>query len=503
MLASDVNLMLERLEKAVHSGNITEVVPEDLEAEAHNTLWEETDPTQLTLLKLLPSVPATNIEHKFSKVTSYGHTRNTGFFNERALPPESNFRATRVTINIKLMGEIGPTFLLAALEKTQKALGTSGAQNIERVALRRNVLEKKNRNLYFSDDRTTNNTLRFKGLLQQIEEGTDGTVGTSPFGSHVIDMEGDPLTVDTIRERVAKGILLFGRFTSLIMDPLARADLESSMDAAHRLNLPIAASPLLIGQNVGGIQTQGGTTYFETDNTLSSIYSRPQYSADIADGAPATRPTVTATAQADNSTTDTTDSKWDAASAGQIFYVVTEVVNEMEGLGTRYPAVVTNYVAVAAGQEVELSITPGNPLADSFKVYRGDDTDGALTGAWFIFEVANDGGGAAVTVFDNNTWRPNTTCAFGLNIVSRSERAIHAGVLGSYQAAAANSASFLKDNDMPGRNTVAVAELGPSMGIMALASVLAQVDRPLLYSACAPEVRNPFQNVVFKNIGRR
>lgn len=505
MLASDVNLMLERLEKAVHSGNITEVVPEDLEAEAHNTLWEETDPTELTLLKLLPSVPAYNIEHKFSKVTSYGHSRNSGFFSERSLPPETNFRASRVTVDIKLMGEIGPTFLLAALERTQRALGTSGAQNIERVALRRNVLKKKNVNLYFSDDRVTNNTLRFKGLLQQIEEGTDGTVGTaSPFGTHVIDMEGDPLTVDTIRERVAKGIQLFGRFTSLIMDPLARADLEASMDAAHRLNLPIAANPLLIGQNIGGIQTQGGTTYFETDNSLSTIYSRPQYSTDVADGAPSTRPTVVVTAQADNSSGDTVDSLFDAASAGNLFWVVTELVGELEGLGTRYPASTASFVAVAAGQEAKLVITPGNPLADSFKVYRGNEDDGAeATDAWFIFEVANDGGGAAVTVYDNNEWRPNTSCAFGLNIVSRSERAIHSGQIGSYAAAAANSAQFLKNNDVPGRNTVAVAELGPSMGIMALASVLAQVDRPLIYSACAPEIRNPYQNVVFKNIGRR
>lgn len=504
MTQSDVNLMLERLEKAVHSGNITEVVPEDLEAEAHNTLWEETDPTELTALKLIPSVSATQIEHKFSKVVSYGHSRNTGFFSERALPPESNFRAERVTVDIKLMGEIGPTFLLAALEKTQKALGTSGAQNIERVALRRNVLGKKNRNLYFSDTRVTNNSLRFKGLLQQIEEGTDGTEGTaSPFGSHVIDMEGDPLTIDNIRERIAKGIQLFGRFTSLIMDPLARQDLEATMDTAHRLQLPIAANALLIGQNIGGIQTQGGTTYFETDNTLSTIYSRPQYTTDTADGAPSTRPTVTATAQADNSTTDTVDSLWDAASAGNVFYVVTEVVDEIEGLGTRYPASVSAYVAVAADEEVELSITPGNPLADSFKVYRGDDADGAMTAAWFIFEVANDGSGAAVTVFDNNEWRPNTTCAFGLNVISRSERMIHSGQVGAYAHASANSAQFLKDNDMPGRNTVAVAELGPSMGIMALASVLAQVDRPLIYSACAPEMRNPYQNVVFKNIGRR
>lgn len=504
MNAVTANQILERLEKAVHTGNITEVVPEDLEIEAHNTLWDESKPTELTLLKLLPSTPARQIEHKFTKIVSYGDDTGTGFFSERSLPPETNFRAERVTVNIKLMGEIGPTFLLAALERTQKALNTSGAQNIERVALRKNVLRKKNRNLYFSDTTVTNSGLRWKGLLQQIREGTDGTTGSaSPFGSHVIDMEGEPLTVDTIREKAARSIQLFAMFTTLIMDPMARNDLESSMDAAHRLNLPIAAAPLMIGQNIGGIQTQGGSVYFETDNTLSAIYSKPKYRAPTSgSGAPATRPTVTVTAQTDNSTGDTVDSKWDASSAGNIFWVFTEVVEEMEGPGTRVPA--SSYTAVAAGQEVKFSVTPGNPLADSIKVYRGSDAEGTgvVTDAWFIFEVANSGDGAAFTVYDNNLYRPNTTTAFGLNIASRSEQALHDGKLGSYASARAKSSEFLRDNDTS-QNTVAVAELGPSMGIMALASVLAHVDRPLVYCAAAPEVRNPYQQVAFINVGRR
>src|SRR3990172_6047391 len=203
--------MLKRLEKAVHSGNISAVVPEDLEVEAHSTLWEETDPGELTLMKMLPAVPATNIVHEYTRIHSYGNRKESGFFGERSLPPETNFGSERVTTNIRLMGEVGPTFLLAALEKTQRALGTQGAQSIERVALRKNVLWKKNRNLYFSDTRNTRlgaSSLRFKGLFQLIQEGTDAaaTVFTgvnglgSPFGSHVIDMAGDPMTVETVRD---------------------------------------------------------------------------------------------------------------------------------------------------------------------------------------------------------------------------------------------------------------------------------------------------------------
>jgi hypothetical protein len=454
-------------------------------------------------------VPATSIKHEYTRITSYGFRRNSGFFGERALPPETNFGSLRVINNVKLIGEVGPTFLLAALEKTQRALGTMGAQNIERVAIRRNVLWKKNLDIYFSDTRCTrdgDSGLRFKGVGQLIEEGTDGTTGTSPFGSHAIDMEGQPLTVDSIRDKMAKGVILFGRFSTLIMDPLARTDLEASLDAAHRINVPNPLAPYLIGQSVGGIQSQGGVTYFETDVGLSSIYSRPQYTTDLVDGAPTGTPTVVATAQADNSTTDTVDSKWDADSSGNIYYVVTEVVDELEGLGTREPAGAA-YITVAVGEEVELTLTPSSALVQSFKVYRGheDENEVLPTDAWFIFEVPSLAGGAVVTAFDNNLYRPRTTWAFGLNVISASERALHTfrgdGTLTAYDHARARAADFLRNSDTP-RNTVAIASLGPTMGILALASVLAEVDRPLVYSACTPECRNPFQNFIFRNIGR-
>lgn len=502
------DILLQSLEKAVHTGNITAVVPEDLEIEAHNTLWDESSPVELTLLKLLPDVPARQIAHEYSKITSYGNNKGNGHFGERSLPGETNFASSRVIVNIKLMGEIGPTFLLAALEKTQQALGTSGAENIEAVAIHRNVLWKKNRNLYFDDDTTTRSGLRFQGIAQQIREGTDGTVGTaSPYGTHAIDMQGEPLTIEAIRERMSRVITLFGTTSCLLMDPFARQDLEASMDAAHRLDMPQPIRPLILGQMVAGIQSQGGVTYFETDNVLSTIYSRPQYTATLEDGAPGGMCTVTATAQADNATTDTVTSRWLAADAGNVFYVVTEMVEEKEGLGRSTGAA---WTAVAADEEVDLLITPSSPEVESFKVYRGDENDDAdrtdPTTAWFIFEVDCPTPGAAVHAFDNNVYRPNTTWAFGLNIQSRSSQALHGslanGYASAYEHVRANSTQYLQNNDTA-RNTVAVASLGPKMGILNLASILAEVKRPLVYSACAPEVRNPYQNFYFYNIGRR
>jgi hypothetical protein len=303
--------------------------------------------------------------------------------------------------------------------------------------------------------------------------------------------------VDTLREKAAQTIVLFGQLTCLLMDPFARSDFEASLDSAQRLPFPISTSAYVVGQQIAGLQTQGGVVWFHTDNTLSAMHSAPQYDTDLVEGAPATTPTVSVSAGALGGSRT---SKWYAADAGNVYYVVTEMVNEREGLGTRAPSGAT-YEAVAAGEEVTLTLTPGNPLADSFKVYRGTDDDDAITEAWFIFEVANDGAGSAVTAYDGNLYRPNTTHAFGLNIKSDSQRALSSGLVNAYETAREKSEQFLNQPDRPG-NTVATAELGPSMGIMALASILAEVDRPLMYSACSPEVRNPLQNVYFYNIGR-
>lgn len=489
------------MRKAVTTGVIAPIVPQDLEMEAHNTLWAETKQTELTLMKMIPSTPARQIAHEYARVTSFGDDSGSGMFGERSLPQNTSIGTDKIVNNIRLMGEIGSTFLLAELERTQKVLGTSGASNIERRALRLNVLRKKNRNLYKLDTtkiRQGSGGVRFKGLEQLIREGTDGTTGSiSPFGSHVIDMQGQPLTAETVRNRCADAIVLFGFTTCLLMDPYARADFESSLDPAHRLPLPIDMKPYLLGQQVSGLLTQGGVVKFYTDNTLNPRWYGGQYKNRVQDGGPTTKPVVTASSGA---VAGGRTSKWDSSAAGNVYYVVTEQVDELEGFGTRYPATVGTWLAVAQGEEVTLNLTPGNALADGFKVYRGTSADSAdPTGAWFVFEVANNNSGAAVQVFDDNDDRPNTSRAFALNIASAAQSRLASQ---DYYSVVEKSAEFFKMSDDPVNNTIAVAELGPSMGILALASVLAEIDRPLMYSACAPECRNPYQNFVFKNIGR-
>jgi len=493
------NDVAEQLRKAVGTSDVTALVPEDLEIEAHNLLWDESSPNELTFLKMLPSTPATQIEHKFPLITAYGDDQDFGFFPERGLPPGSSVGSAQRTVNIKMQGMRASTFLLSSLEKTVKALGTSGAQNINRAAVRLNLMRKIERAALFSDTtevRQGSGGIRYKGIFQLIREGTDGTTGTSPFGSHIIDMEGDALTVANVRTRAAQVISLFGDLSALLMDPFVSADFEGSLDTAQRLNFPISASPLMVGQRVAGIQTGTSNVFFHQDNTLSTAFTKRAYTTNVGEGAPTVLPTVVATAQTDNSSGDTVESKWDSASAGNVFYVITEIVDGVEGLGRRYPSSTGSFTAVTAGQEVKLVITPGNSLADGFRVYRGTDADDRMVAARFCFGVSNSASGAAVTAYDNNLFRPNTSVAFGLPMFGDAVTALQGG----YANAKKLSSELLSAKE-GARNVVAMAQLGPKMGVLDMARVLATQDHALLYSAGAPIVRNPLQCMVFKNIG--
>jgi hypothetical protein len=490
---------LLELQKAVTAGTIEEIVPEALEEEAHNTLWRASSKNELTLLKLCPQRGTHSIEHKFDKVLSYGEDRGDGFFGEESLPLETEPEFDKVSTFIRLLGEHSSTFILAHLQKTVKVDGEVGADAIARSSLLKNLLKKKNRAMYFSDTRTQRSgadATRFEGLLQQIEEGTDGTNGTSPYGSHVIDFEGQPFTAANVRKYTAQVITLFGFLNCMIMDPWVRAELEASMDPAQMNLLPIGARPFMLGQNIGGMHTQGGDVFFHTDNTLTPLYSKPRYrhvAMRGAPGAPTASHTLNATATSPNV------SKWFAADASTFFWMITEIRDGRESLGVRVPA--SGGQAVTVDNEVEFAITPNDPLSDTFAIYRGVNGQ-ATTTAWKIFEVANDGGGAAVTAFDLNAYRPNCSTVFGLNIRSEASEYLHSaptGLRDNYSLAVEESERFLTMSDNP-QNTVTMVSLGPSMGVLELAAILATTSRPLLYSACAMQVRNPLQNIAFINV---
>ena len=490
------------LAKSTTSDGISNAVPQSLEEVAFNTQWDQNSPNELTLLKCIPSVTAGKVAHEYVRVTSYGNTKGTGFFAESGSANRNTPTIDKKTIQLKLQGEESSTSMLAELQKMVSVMGSSSPAAFQAAATLNNMLRKKARNIYFSDDsktRATSSGLRIAGILQQIREGTDGTSGTGVDGqSHIIDMRGLPLNLINIRNSVANGIRAFGSINAILMDALTRADFESTLDGAARLEYPAGMAPMFMGQMVAGVQTNGNRVSFLTDNTLDPSFAQPFYTDELEDGAPIGVPTGTVTTASDSL------SRFDSnpGGVGDFYWVVTAVVDEREGAGVRIPS--TGHQAVTAGQRARLTITPPASNIQSFRIYRGSapaSGDGAMTAAQLIGEVKVPS--AAAVIFDDlNLVRPGQSTAFALRIVSPAVNALANPTAESYDAAWQRRANFAQMADSP-FNTIALAHLGPQLMTLELARLGFTVDRKLMASAYGVEVRDPRKNYVFINVGRR
>ena len=502
---------LAEMKKAgVTSTDSAALQPQDLEMDAHIQLWLETDPTELTLLKMLPSVQAMQMRHNYAVQTDYSNSPHLDlFFGETQVPRETGIKVQQFRELIKLHGNLKPVYEAAARSRHVSVDGVSTIEEITAASQRNELLYDLNKQIYFSDTRTIRQGTagrKFRGLFQQIEQGTSGefydtdnaALAASPYGSHVIDMRGDPLTMETMQERMNEQTKLFGGLSTMLMSPNVRLDIEKPLLQDRYNPMPHSTKPYLIGQNVGGLQSNGHICWFDTDNVLSPEYAFGKYKTTLADGAPTGRPTVTGAVTSPGSNT-----KWDAPSEGSWFWLVTETRDGLEGAGTRYPS--SGATAMSTGNIMTLTVTANSALADSFRVYRGA-SGVADTDAWFIFEVAHTTSGAAQSVVDRNEWRPGLDVVFGLTLYSDSQRALHTansdGLLGAYEHARANNADFLKPGRPDKRNTIAMAHLGPRMSSIPLARLVLTSTRDVMFSMCAPIVGIPRKNVVWKNVGR-
>lgn len=492
--------------KAVTTSNLATVVPQDLERNAYNTLWDERNNNVLMALKLIPTVDAFSISHKFDRITSYGRTRGMGFVGETSIPQASDPGFVERTVNIRLLAALAEVFKLAAMERTINVGGNTGAANIAKWTVMKDFLWRTNRAFYYSDTTTQRlgtSSAVFKGLRQQIREGTDGTVDTSPFGSHVIDLKGTALTPDVLRKYLLRLINSFGSPTTMITTPEVRMDYDSRLDGAQRMAFPINGQPFVLGARTSGFRTESANVAFFTDLQLGPTHGYGQYVAEAQSGAPGI---PTATGSNNGSPTGDNVSLFDSGSkgAGKRFYIITEVKDGNEGLGRRVPS--TGTYTVASNGEVALTLTASDPTSDSFRIYAGGvDADGnteANTAAYFIMEVANSSDGSSVTAYDLNEQRPGLHDAVVLDIASPAQQwfdRLQQGQTGLDMSPLERAAEFGTQSESTG-NTVARARLGPEYGIMELAAFALHEARPVIYSAQAPELRAPTKALWFTNI---
>lgn len=488
---------LTKMAKSVTTSVMTALVPEDLEFSAFNMLWEPDNHQVLQALKLFPTTPATQVVHKFPRITQYGDDRGMGFVNEQSVPQRSIPAFVQRQTNIRMVAAMAEVTQLAALEQTVNALGTTGAEAVTKTSLLRSHLWRLNRGLYYSDtrkDREGSSGIRFRGLRQCIEEGTDGTEDSSEFGSHVIDAEGQPLTMDFIRKHLVKIINNYGTPSVMITSPEVRMDFESTLDGAGRMSYPIQDGGYVLGQRVGGLRSLGFDTAFATDLMLGPLKGQGKYRASAMLGAP-NNPSVSVSAGALGGGRT---SKFAATDAGSYFYVVTEVKDDSESVGTT-----SSNVTIAANQEVTLTLTPSDPNSNSFRVYRAA-AGSAATDAYFCFEVAVGASGAAVTAYDGNHERPGHHHAVFLDIRSGAQEYLNGmqtGVLSRISPVEMVQQFGAQPDSM--QNTVTRVRLGPEYGMMELAALTLTRSRPVLFSAQALQLRAPFRNIWVKNIKPR
>lgn len=492
--------------KAVTTTNLATVVPQDLERVAYNALWDIENSNVLMALKLIPTTDAFSVIHLFDRITSYGRTRGMGFVGETSIPQASDPGFAQRTVNIRLLAALAEVYKLAALEKTISVGGTTGAKNISAWTLLRDFLWRTNRAFYFADTTTQRlgeSSTVFKGLRQQIREGTDGTVDTSPFGSHVIDMEGQALTPDTLRRRLLQLINNFGMPTTMIASPEVRADFEARLDAAQRMAFPINGQPFVMGARVRGFRTSDISLAFFDDLQLGPTHSFGQYVATAQSGAP-NRPTVSASYSASPSGSNVSKFDTNTKGAGSYFYIITEIKDGNESLGTRWPTSATQ--AIAAGGEVTFTLTASDSTSDGFRIYRGGlDENGSVeanTSAYWMKDVANSSDGSAVTAYDLNDDRAGLHNAIVLDVKSPAQNyfdQLQQGQVRDTMTPREMATDFGTQMESPG-NTVARARLGPEYGTMELAAFALHEARPVLYTAQALELRAPSKALWFKNI---
>jgi len=469
------------------------LIKEDLEMEAHTQLWLETDPVELVILKHLARIPAFSVIHQYDQIIGYGPQGTTTFYGESSLPPEAAIQSRRRTETIRLQGLISSVFALASFQTPIQALGQNNLVDQNMASTRLALLRSMAVSTYNSDTSTTTDGIRFRGIKQQILEGTSPSTAApfTPNPLHIIDLRGAKLSPTEIRARARQTVERYGTMRWIYMAPAVKELLEGQLDPSERLYLTRGpAEPVIMGQNVDGMFAQGSTVHFAPDNTLTATnYNPPAPTASVTNApTPLTGANVAAPTAAANGA-----SKWVAADAdAAVQYQVTAL--NAQGESTPYaPAT----VAVTAGQAVTIAITP-RAADTSYKIYRGGDGTHNPATPQLVAEIKGPGNTTPFNYIDLNDTIPGCTDAYGLAVFSNNSEVL----FGNRHLEEVRSQITLA-NAPRSRNTVTLATLGPWLGIFDLAHILHTASRDLVFSAYTPIISHPFQNVLWKNVGSR
>lgn len=401
------------------------MVPQDLEMQAHATLWSRED---LHFVRELPEVDATSVFHEFEVVDDYGSVMGSPIFQaESGLGTQTAYSGKRHVTRIVTLSHVNKVSGLARAQKNISVLGSTDPLKSNRAAQTLVHLFKKAVQLMFCEADASMSTLRFSGTLEQFwKKNASAAFADKPKSVDpqlMVDLRGKPLT----RKHVESGsVSMFsdgwGQMNRLYMDPDVSAGFQGEVEGfgasfpVERLTMGAENNNLIIGAPVAGVRAQGGIVYFKVDNSFHPqfFYTDPAdeaarkgkpYAYETGSPAkPLAAPTVAVAA-------NISGSLWQAAdipAAPAIKYKVQPTNNF--GFGP-----VSDASAAAAIAANGRNTVTWNTSADalSYRVLRNSVDD--PNRYFMIGEIKNNA--AQLSFIDLNHWMPGTSVAVGFEML--------------------------------------------------------------------------------------
>jgi len=506
---------------AIGLGDIGSSIPQDLDPVYRSLDAKNEGYGRNMILRAIPKIQGHARSHEYVLQTSTGLGRTSGYASEYGV---GNFlRPSQVKLTS------APKWLKLMYMRSRSADDVRSIGDFSEPQTRLNLRRLMSGALIWGDTRTQLNGadgLGPKGILQLIEDGTNGTDLTrtdayNPNGrGHVWDWKGQGPSLELVRQGPRELFSMWGSASNLAMFMPNRAisGIEALNDANRR---GMSAFDFMIqGQSVTAVTVNGNAIPYIPEEDLSPFgQNAPRgfyQTANAPEGAPTGAPTCTPTLQNEGTTDSLTYGLWDSNpyggnSANSVRYVVTYFdENDAESQGT-----LTGATSVTGNgtKEMKLVITGVPANATRIRIYRYDSQFGTLQGisspaatnACWGMDAAPPGDGSSVTVIDHNLQRPY--CGTGIIMGIQSEVLPYlTGRQVFDQAVRENQFEgvmpFVSEDQLSQwtENTIREVYVGPTMFTNLLANTM---DTRLHYMiGCwrSVEITNPFLCGILKNI---
>ncbi len=401
-------------------GDATPLRLQNLDATMTSVLYEE---QHFVLWNFLERIPSIQPYFEWNDRLSYGDDRSFPAFVEGGTPPGATAQFSRNGIYIRYFGtRRGITHQMALTGQLGGSMVDPVAEENRDGALA--LISRCEHNFLWGDHNIKDNlgnVVNFDGLIGALQSGTQyvgaAQVNQMPSnysaGQNVLDMKGKYMDFSDI-ENIGKTLAESGYITNFrniraFMSPSVLADLSNVKMVSEFKMLPqLQPYGYYPGAPLAGYQSNFGFMPFTYDLFMKRAGMTDQPPTIAGMQSPAA-PSVAAAAGAPSGSQVSSflaNNGSGASDAANYYYWVTSGNDASESAASAS----SGAVAVAVGQVVTVTITPGSSNGQPqtyYRVYRGTVNSPTDAGTGCIGTVAANGS-TAVTFVDQNDWRPQT-----------------------------------------------------------------------------------------------